>query len=81
MTVDPTIGPDETEIPKPPENLRVRTMTNKIFVTWSAPQGGALIRGYTIEYGEEVPNYSRTIDYKARSITLTDLGKLIVILL
>lgn len=69
-------GREEEHVPEVPTALRVRPTGNTIHVSWTPPKNSkTLIRGYTIGWGIGVPDvYSKVLDSKFRSFTITDLA-------
>lgn len=65
----------ENVVPGQPIDVATRTFTDSVFVSWKAPEGGAIVRGYVIGYGEGVPDVSwQYLDANRRNVTIRNLS-------
>jgi len=53
---DEKISRVEDRVPGKPSEVRTRTLTDSIILSWAPPNDNALVRGYMVGYGEGVPD-------------------------
>lgn len=68
---------DESRVPDPPVNLRVRPDVDSVHVTWTPASGkNVMVRGYTIGWGNGIPDvFSHVVEGKLRYFHIQNLRK------
>jgi neogenin len=67
---------DESRVPDPPTNLRVRPAVDSVHVTWTPASGkNVMVRGYTIGWGPGIPDvFSQVVEGKERYYHIQNLS-------
>ena len=62
--------------PGKPSDVRTRTMTDAIIMSWQPPDDDILVRGYMVGYGEGVPDVNwQYVSADTRNFTIRNLSK------
>lgn len=62
-------------MPGKPSEVRTRTLTDSIILSWEAPSDNVLVRGYMVGYGEGVPDVNwQYVDANTKTFTIRNLS-------
>ena len=65
----------ETDEPGQPVDVTTTAYSNSVVVRWRPPDGGAVVRGYVVGYGEGVPDVSwQYLEAHRRNVTIRNLS-------